>query len=116
MGPPKLRLYHLTKNLAAKIAPHIYSALRDLGVIFDKYILSIIPILVGADRAGTADLLYGTQNEQENTQNDVIEGDIRREMTVDTDQKYQEKVEAAAKTLCQMKQIIRSIKGMTRWI
>ena len=73
-------------------------------------------MLAVADRSGTVDSCYGTQNEQENTQNDVIEGDIRREMTVDTDQKYQEKIEAAAKTLCKMKQIIRSIKGMTRWI
>ena len=35
----------------------------------------------------------------------MIEGDIRREMTVDTDKKYQEKVEAAAKILYQLKQI-----------
>ena len=34
----------------------------------------------------------------------MIEGDIRRDMTVDTDQKYQEKVEAAANMICQPKQ------------
>ena len=33
--PPKLRLYQSTKTFAAKIAPHISSALRDLGVVFD---------------------------------------------------------------------------------
>ena len=32
-------------------------------------------------------------------------GYIRREMTVYTDQKYQEKFEAVAKMLCQLKQI-----------
>ena len=40
----------------------ISSALRYLGVIFDKSILSNSPILSGADRAGTADLCYGTQH------------------------------------------------------
>ena len=35
----------------------------------------------------------------------MIEGDIRRDMTVDNDQKYQEKFEAAAKMLFQLKQI-----------
>ena len=34
----------------------------------------------------------------------MIEGDIRREVTVDTDQKYQEKVESASNMLCQLKQ------------
>ena len=43
------------KNLADKIAPHIYSSLRDLGVIFDKFILSRSTILAGADREGTAE-------------------------------------------------------------
>ena len=41
----------------------------------------------------------------------MIEGDIRREMTVDTDKKYEEKVEAAAKMLCQLKQIYHLNKG-----
>ena len=41
----------------------------------------------------------------------MIEGDIRREMTVDTDQKYQEKVEAATKVLCELKQIYQLNKG-----
>ena len=91
--------------------PHISSALRDLDVIFDKYILSRSPILAGADHAGTSDSCCGTQNEQENTQNNVIEGDIRREMTVDTDQKYQEKVEAAANIIFQLKQRDHPNKG-----
>ena len=43
------------KNISAKIAPHISSALRDIGVIFDKSILSIITILAGADHTGTTD-------------------------------------------------------------
>ena len=59
-------------------------------MIFDKYIIYIYPILAGADHAGTAESCCGTQNEQENTHNNVIEGDIRREITVDTDQKYKE--------------------------
>ena len=64
LEPPKLRLYQLTKIIAAKIAPHISSALRDLGVIFDKSVLSRSTILAGADHAGTTKLCYGTQNEQ----------------------------------------------------
>ena len=89
LEPPKLWLCQLTKKLATKIAPHISSALRYLGVIFDEYILSGSSILAGADRAGTADSCYGKKNEKENTHNNVIDGDIRRDMTVDTDQKYQ---------------------------
>ena len=42
------------KIISSKIAPHISYALRDLGVIFDKYILSRSTILAGVDRAGTA--------------------------------------------------------------
>ena len=56
---------------------------------FYIYPLYRSPILVGAYHAGNVDSFYGTQNEQENTQNNVIEGDIRRDITVDTDQKYQ---------------------------
>ena len=37
------------------------------------------------------------KNEQENTQNNVIEGDIRREITVDTDQKHQNKLKQLTK-------------------
>ena len=58
--------------------PHIYSALIYLGVIFDKYILSYSSKLAIEYCAGTADELCGTQNEQENIYNNVIEGDIRR--------------------------------------
>ena len=105
MEPPTLRLYQLTKNLTAKITPHLYSTLRDLGVIINKSILYRSPILAGADRSGTSDLLYGTKNEHNNTQNDFIEGDIRRYVTVDTDQKYQGKVETADNMLCKLKQI-----------
>ena len=56
LEPKKLQLCQPTKKLAAKIAPHISSALRYLGVIFDEYILSRRPILAGAECAGTADL------------------------------------------------------------
>ena len=56
LEPPKLQLYQLTKNPDANIAPHIYSALRDLGVIFDKSILSRSHILACADHAGTTGL------------------------------------------------------------
>ena len=38
MEPPKLRLCELTKLISDYIAPHISFALRDLGVIFGKYI------------------------------------------------------------------------------
>ena len=41
----------------------------------------------------------------------MIEGDIIREMTVDTDKKYQENFEAAAKMICQLKQIYHHNKG-----
>ena len=41
----------------------------------------------------------------------MIEGDIRREATVDIDQQYQEKVEAAANMLCQLKQRDQPNKG-----
>ena len=78
----------LTKRLAAKIEPHISSAFRDLDMIFDIYILSRSPIMEDEDRAGNEESCYGTQNEQENTHNHVIEGHIRIYMTVDTDQKY----------------------------
>ena len=50
------------KRFANKIAPHIYSALRDLGMIFVKSILSRNPILVGAERAGNADSYYGIKH------------------------------------------------------
>ena len=62
--PPKLRLYQLTKNIAAKIAPHIFSALRDLGVIFDKFIIPRSPTLACADCTGTEDSCCGAKNEQ----------------------------------------------------
>ena len=73
-------------------------------MIYDKSILSRSTILVGADRSGNSDYFYGTHNEHNNTQNNVIEGGIRREMTVDTDQKHQEKVEASANIIYQLKQ------------
>ena len=66
------------------IAPHISSALRDKGVIFGESFLSLSSILAGTDRPDTAYSCYDTQNKQENTQNNVIEGDIKKEMTVDT--------------------------------
>ena len=68
-----LQFYQLPKTLAVKIALHTSSALRDLGDIFDKSVLSRSPVLVGADCVGTAESCYGTQNEQENTQTNVIE-------------------------------------------
>ena len=43
LEPPKLRLYKLTTKLADKIAPHISSALIDLGMIFDKFIFLEVP-------------------------------------------------------------------------
>ena len=55
-------LYQLTKHISDEIAPRISSALRDLGIIFDKYIVSRSPILAGVDHAGTTESCYGTQN------------------------------------------------------
>ena len=59
---------------------------------------------MGSYHACTADPSYGKKSEQKNTQNNVIEGDTRREMTVDRDQKHQEIFKAAAIMLCQLKQ------------
>ena len=62
MEPPKLCMYQLTKNIAAKILPRISSALRDLGVIFEKSSLSSGTKLADEDPAGTLDSCSGTQN------------------------------------------------------
>ena len=70
------------------IAPHISSVLRDLGVIFDIYILSRSIILSVTDLANTEDSCYDTKNELENTHDNVIEIYIRRDMAVGIYQKY----------------------------
>ena len=44
-----------------------------VGIIFDKYILFKNLKLADADPAGTLDSFSGTQNEQKNTQNTLIE-------------------------------------------
>ena len=80
-------------------------------MIFYKYILSKGPTLTGEDRGGTSDSCYGTQNKQENTQNNVIKEDTRRDITVDTDKKYQEKVETDANVIFQLKQRDQINKG-----
>ena len=49
------------------IAPHIYSTLRYLSVIFYNYILYTIPKLADADPVGNLDSCSGTQNEKKNT-------------------------------------------------
>ena len=46
-------------------------------MIFEKYNLSISHKLADADPAGTLDSFSGTQNEQNNTQDNVIEVEIR---------------------------------------
>ena len=46
-------------------------------MVFDVYVLSIIHKLEGVYPAGTIDSCCGTQNEQKNTQNNVIEVEIR---------------------------------------
>ena len=48
----------------------------NASVIFDKSILSRSHKLADADPTGTLDSCYGTQNEQKNTQNNVIEAEI----------------------------------------
>ena len=76
MEPSKLRLYQVTNHFASEIAPHISSALRDLVVILEKYLLSIGTKLVDADPEGNLESWYGTQIKQKNTQNNLIEGEI----------------------------------------
>ena len=49
----------------------------DVGVIFDKFILSSSDKLADAYPTGTLYSRSGTQNEQKNTQNNVIEVEIR---------------------------------------
>ena len=49
----------------------------DVGVVFDQYILSGGHKLVDADPADTLDSCSGTKNEQKNTQNYVIEVEIK---------------------------------------
>ena len=43
-------------------------------MIIEKYVLSGSSKLVDADSEGTLDLRSGTQNEQKNTQNNVVGG------------------------------------------
>ena len=52
------------QNLPDNITSHIYSALRDLYVIFDKSILSSSPKLVDIYSTGTVDSCSWTKNEQ----------------------------------------------------
>ena len=49
----------------------------DIGVIFEKYILSRSHKLAGAEPTGALDSCSGTQNEQKNTQNNLIEVEMR---------------------------------------
>ena len=53
---PKLRMYQVTKTLAADIAPHISYALRYLIVVFEKYLLYSSPKLVDTDPEGNLGL------------------------------------------------------------
>ena len=46
----------------------------DVGMIVEKYILSRSHKLVDVDPAGTVNSCYKIQNEQKNTQNNVVEG------------------------------------------
>ena len=46
-------------------------------MVFEIYILSIRHKLVDADLAGTLDSYSGTQNEQKNTHNNLIEVETR---------------------------------------
>ena len=42
--------------------------------------------LTGTDPSGPAKSCYGTKTEQKNTQNNTVEGEIRRYITVDKNQ------------------------------
>ena len=55
LEPPKLHLYQLIKNISADISPNIYSTLRDLGVIFVKFVLSVSTKFPDADPAVNLD-------------------------------------------------------------
>ena len=77
LEPPKLYLNQRTTNIAADIAPHISSAWRDLGVIVEKKLFSCSTKFVDAVPEGTLDLCSWAENEQKNTQNNVIEGENR---------------------------------------
>ena len=77
MEPPKLHMYQITRNVSAEILPHISSTLKKLCVIFEESILSSYLKLVDAHLSGTLDLLYGTKNEQKNTQSNMVEGETR---------------------------------------
>ena len=114
--PPKLRLYQLTQNINANIAPHIFSDLRDLGMNFYKSIFSRSPILAGSYRLGNVYLWYGTENEQKNTQNNLIEVDIRIEMTLYTYQNTRKKLKQLPICLVNWNKLISSIEGMARWL
>ena len=56
---PELSLYQPIKKHSAEIVPHAYSALRYLGVIFGKSILSSGNKLAGTYTAGTLDSCSG---------------------------------------------------------
>ena len=64
LEPSKIRLYQLTKNITAEIAPHISSALIYLGVVFYRYILSGSTKLAVGDPVVNKDSCSGTYNEQ----------------------------------------------------
>ena len=53
LEPQKLRMYQLTIPLAADITLHVSSLLRDLGMIFEKCILSSSTKFLDADPEGT---------------------------------------------------------------
>ena len=50
-----------------------------------------------------------THNELKNTNRYLIEAEIRRDMTIETEPQYQEMVEAAANILYQQKQVYYQI-------
>ena len=68
--------YYMLKSIPEATIFIVFSC-PDVGVIFEKYILSRSQKLVDADPTDTLDSCSGTQNEQKNTQNTVIEAEIR---------------------------------------
>ena len=62
----------ILQDIISRVFPY-----PDAGVIFDKSILSSSHKLADADPACTLDSCYGTQKEQKNTHNNMIEAEIR---------------------------------------
>ena len=80
-GTTKATSVPTNRNLAAEIVPHIFSALRDLGVTSDKSISSSSHKLAYKNPPGTEDSCSAEKTNKKYTHTDMIKGEIRREST-----------------------------------